>query len=230
MLLDLSYAHCWDITAIDALDRVVHKFRRNGIGVNVHWLNRASATWSNSSGRATSPVAPTHLSEVISRDPRPACMLRSAPRTSSAASSRQNDAENRERASTQLLSWLTRLPSTDPPWADLPGTTGTYILTVRVVYQRSVAAAAPRVKSLLTVSRRHRPCNARSAPVRSPKLSERKHAALPSRVSGETFHADHHSSSRTPGTAAARLSKVCIGACPACLARARCRQSAKSVV
>jgi len=42
--LDLSHAHFWDITAIDALDRVVHKFRRNGISVNVHGLNRASAT------------------------------------------------------------------------------------------------------------------------------------------------------------------------------------------
>jgi SulP family sulfate permease len=42
--LDLSHAHFWDITAIDALDRVVHKFRRNGIAVDVTGLNRASAT------------------------------------------------------------------------------------------------------------------------------------------------------------------------------------------
>ncbi|MGR3910251.1 SulP family inorganic anion transporter [Burkholderia sp. SR8] len=42
--LDLSHAHFWDITSIDALDRIVHKFRRNGIDVEVSGLNRASAT------------------------------------------------------------------------------------------------------------------------------------------------------------------------------------------
>ncbi|WP_035960124.1 SulP family inorganic anion transporter [Caballeronia grimmiae] len=42
--LDLSPAHFWDITAIDALDRIVHKFRRNGIAVDIAGLNRASAT------------------------------------------------------------------------------------------------------------------------------------------------------------------------------------------
>ncbi|HDR8909185.1 SulP family inorganic anion transporter [Burkholderia multivorans] len=42
--LDLSHAHFWDITAIDALDRIVHKFRRHGIAVNISGLNRASAT------------------------------------------------------------------------------------------------------------------------------------------------------------------------------------------
>jgi SulP family sulfate permease len=42
--LDLSHAHFWDITAIEALDRIVHKFRRNGIAVDVTGLNRASAT------------------------------------------------------------------------------------------------------------------------------------------------------------------------------------------
>lgn len=42
--LDLTHAHFWDITAIEALDRIVHKFRRNGIAVEVSGLNRASAT------------------------------------------------------------------------------------------------------------------------------------------------------------------------------------------
>ncbi|CAG9181542.1 SulP family inorganic anion transporter [Cupriavidus respiraculi] len=42
--LDLSHAHFWDITAVDALDRIVHKFRRNGIAVEVCGLNRASVT------------------------------------------------------------------------------------------------------------------------------------------------------------------------------------------
>jgi sulfate permease, SulP family len=42
--LDLSHAHFWDITAVDALDRIVNKFRRNGISVDVIGANRASAT------------------------------------------------------------------------------------------------------------------------------------------------------------------------------------------
>jgi SulP family sulfate permease len=42
--LDLTHAHFWDITAVEALDRVVHKFRRNGIAVAISGLNRASAT------------------------------------------------------------------------------------------------------------------------------------------------------------------------------------------
>jgi SulP family sulfate permease len=42
--LDLSHAHFWDITAIEALDRIVHKFRRNGIAVETSGLNRASVT------------------------------------------------------------------------------------------------------------------------------------------------------------------------------------------
>ncbi|CAG4885725.1 SulP family inorganic anion transporter [Paraburkholderia gardini] len=42
--LDLSHAHFWDLTAIDALDRIVHKFRRNGIAVETTGVNRASAT------------------------------------------------------------------------------------------------------------------------------------------------------------------------------------------
>src|SRR5690606_36119563 len=36
--LDLSHAHFWDITAIEALDRIVHKFQRNNISVNVSGL------------------------------------------------------------------------------------------------------------------------------------------------------------------------------------------------
>lgn len=42
--LNLSHAHFWDITAIEALDRIVHKFRRNGIAVTTVDLNRASRT------------------------------------------------------------------------------------------------------------------------------------------------------------------------------------------
>ncbi|MCM2972177.1 SulP family inorganic anion transporter [Larsenimonas suaedae] len=42
--IDVSHAHFWDITAVDALDRVVIKFRREGCEVEVHGLNEASQT------------------------------------------------------------------------------------------------------------------------------------------------------------------------------------------
>lgn len=42
--IDLTHAHLWDITAIGALDKVVLKFRREGIAVDVIGLNAASAT------------------------------------------------------------------------------------------------------------------------------------------------------------------------------------------
>lgn len=42
--IDVHRAHFWDITAIDALDKVVLKFRREGTEVTVIGLNEASAT------------------------------------------------------------------------------------------------------------------------------------------------------------------------------------------
>ncbi|MGE4532934.1 SulP family inorganic anion transporter [Halomonas sp.] len=42
--IDLSRAHFWDITAVQALDRVVIKFRREGTRVELIGLNEASAT------------------------------------------------------------------------------------------------------------------------------------------------------------------------------------------
>jgi SulP family sulfate permease len=42
--IDLTQAHFWDITAVGALDKVVLKFRREGIGVDVVGMNEASAT------------------------------------------------------------------------------------------------------------------------------------------------------------------------------------------
>lgn len=44
VVIDLTHAHFWDITAVDALDRVVMKFRREGADVKVIGLNEASAT------------------------------------------------------------------------------------------------------------------------------------------------------------------------------------------
>ena len=44
MLIDLTHAHFWDITAISSLDKVVLKFRREGTDVAILGLNQASAT------------------------------------------------------------------------------------------------------------------------------------------------------------------------------------------
>ncbi|WP_166267280.1 SulP family inorganic anion transporter [Marinobacter caseinilyticus] len=44
VVIDLSRAHFWDITAVAALDKVVMKFRRDGADVEVIGLNEASAT------------------------------------------------------------------------------------------------------------------------------------------------------------------------------------------
>ncbi|WP_297797197.1 SulP family inorganic anion transporter [uncultured Marinobacter sp.] len=44
VVIDLSRAHFWDITAVGALDKVVIKFRREGADVEVIGLNEASAT------------------------------------------------------------------------------------------------------------------------------------------------------------------------------------------
>ena len=42
--IDVSRAHFWDITAVSALDKVVLKFKREGVEVEVIGLNEASAT------------------------------------------------------------------------------------------------------------------------------------------------------------------------------------------
>jgi len=44
IIIDVSHAHFWDISAVGALDKVVLKFRRNGVSVEVIGLNEASAT------------------------------------------------------------------------------------------------------------------------------------------------------------------------------------------
>jgi SulP family sulfate permease len=44
VVIDLTQAHFWDITAVAALDKVVIKFRREGTEVEVLGLNEASAT------------------------------------------------------------------------------------------------------------------------------------------------------------------------------------------
>jgi sulfate permease, SulP family len=44
VVIDVSAAHVWDLTAVAALDRVVLKFRREGAEVEVLGMNEASAT------------------------------------------------------------------------------------------------------------------------------------------------------------------------------------------
>lgn len=43
VVIDVTAAHFWDITAVGALDKVVLKYRRRGIAVDVRGLNEASA-------------------------------------------------------------------------------------------------------------------------------------------------------------------------------------------
>jgi len=42
--IDVSHAHFWDITAVAALDKVVTRFKANGISTKVIGANVASST------------------------------------------------------------------------------------------------------------------------------------------------------------------------------------------
>ena len=44
VVIDVSHAHFWDITAIAALDRVVQRFKAHAIPVEVFGMNQASST------------------------------------------------------------------------------------------------------------------------------------------------------------------------------------------
>jgi SulP family sulfate permease len=44
VVIDVSRAHFWDITAVNALDKVVLRFKREGVAVEVVGLNEASAS------------------------------------------------------------------------------------------------------------------------------------------------------------------------------------------
>jgi SulP family sulfate permease len=43
IIIDVRHSHFWDITGINALDRVMLKFRHHGIPVEIVGLNEASA-------------------------------------------------------------------------------------------------------------------------------------------------------------------------------------------
>ncbi len=44
VVIDVHAAHFWDLTAVNALDRVVLKFRHHGIPVEIVGMNEASRT------------------------------------------------------------------------------------------------------------------------------------------------------------------------------------------
>jgi len=44
VIIDLEHAHFWDLSAVDALDKVVLKFRPEGTDVEITGLNEASST------------------------------------------------------------------------------------------------------------------------------------------------------------------------------------------
>ena len=61
VVIDLSRAHFWDITAVGALDKIVIKFRREGTAVEVIGLNEASATIVDRFGVHDKPDAVDHI-------------------------------------------------------------------------------------------------------------------------------------------------------------------------
>ena len=57
IVIDLHAAHFWDVTSINALDRVVLKFRRHGIPVDVVGMNEATASMVERLGTHDKPGA-----------------------------------------------------------------------------------------------------------------------------------------------------------------------------
>ncbi|MCI2809885.1 SulP family inorganic anion transporter [Eoetvoesiella caeni] len=58
VVLDVSAAHFWDISAVGALDKVISKLRREGTAVEVAGLNEASATMIGQFATHDKPDAP----------------------------------------------------------------------------------------------------------------------------------------------------------------------------
>ena len=57
VIIDVSHAHFWDLTAVSCLDKVVLKFRRDGTEVEILGLNEASATLVDRLGTHDKPAA-----------------------------------------------------------------------------------------------------------------------------------------------------------------------------
>jgi SulP family sulfate permease len=60
VVIDLSRAHFWDITAVGAVDKVVLKFRREGTTVELIGMNEASATLMDRYGETDTATAIDH--------------------------------------------------------------------------------------------------------------------------------------------------------------------------
>ena len=61
VVIDVTHAHFWDLSAVGALDKVVLKFRREGTGVEILGLNQASATLVDRLGVHDKPGDVEHL-------------------------------------------------------------------------------------------------------------------------------------------------------------------------
>jgi SulP family sulfate permease len=57
VIIDVTHAHIWDLTGVNAIDRAVLMFRREGRAVNVIGLNEASATIMDRLGVQNDPKA-----------------------------------------------------------------------------------------------------------------------------------------------------------------------------
>ncbi len=57
VLVDLTHAHFWDLTAVAAIDKAVERLRRSGAEVRVAGMNEASATLIDRLGRFDKPDA-----------------------------------------------------------------------------------------------------------------------------------------------------------------------------
>ena len=69
VVIDLSRAHFWDITAVGAVDKVVLKFRREGTTVELIGMNEASATLMDRYGETgTATTIDTHGPWVLKED------------------------------------------------------------------------------------------------------------------------------------------------------------------
>ncbi len=80
VVVDLSTAHFWDITSINALDRVVLKFRHHGIPVDVIGMNEATATMVERLGTHDKPGAALGAPGPLTRtEPEPGRRMRPAP-------------------------------------------------------------------------------------------------------------------------------------------------------
>lgn len=58
----MSDAHLWDITAVAAVDKVVFRYRRRGVKVEVYGMNAAARTLVTRTGRHDKAHLPAGLS------------------------------------------------------------------------------------------------------------------------------------------------------------------------